>query len=279
MARLKVSIENDKLKLISSLRFRRATNVEAVIERHFAGKNPAQCLGLAREAIARSTSPGPDYLLRLEENEELTEGGFEPQLLSPSLSVEGAFREYGQTELGAVAIEGILAKDDKYISKGWRTHDGTLTHEGIKAFGAGHWRPFRVASNGEESDVVTTSGVLLLPDDFTQEVYSTGDIAHPLAVLHHEIMAHILPSKEAKELEPGLEMELICIRFESDMLRQLGLTERKLNWGQDDGIRNQTLYEPGEQYYNGLVIESNDRSLVEIDPDTQKIIGLAIAVP
>ncbi|VAW82299.1 hypothetical protein MNBD_GAMMA12-3116 [hydrothermal vent metagenome] len=256
----------------------RAQKVNTVIRRHFAGDDKSQLQSLNREAVARITGPGPDYLLRLAENEEFDEGGFGVELCAPSMSVVVAFQEYGQTELGSVTIEKILQEDEKNIVKGWRKINGELTRQGIEAYGAGLWRPFRVASNGEEPDIVTASGVLLLPDDFIQEIYSTGDIAHPLAVLHHELMAHVLPLNATETMDPGLAMELICIRYESEMLRELGIAERKLNWGQDDGIRNQTLHEPSEQYYEGLVIENSNRVLVEINPETCEVVGPAIAL-
>ncbi len=283
MSKLKVDrlnralgIEIPEAGLTTILRIKRAEIVELVIRRHFVGKNYKCEVSLKREAIARTLYPGPDFTQALSDELEIAEGGFGAELVSPSANVEAAFRAYAQTELGAVALERLIALDEIHIKQDWREEDGTITLAGIEAYGAGQWRPFRVASNGEDSDAVTPSGALVLPDQFTEgEFYSTGDIANPLAILHHELMAHVLPLIEAEGLEPGREMELICIRFESEMLRELGLPERALNWGKDDGTLDHTLHEPSEQYYRGLV-QLNDRGeLVEIDPDTNKVIGLA----
>ncbi len=199
-------------------------------------------------------------------------------MLPPSLSAESAFREYGLTDLGAVAIERMLTLDDEHIGNEWRDVNGLITAMAIAAYRAGLWRPFRVVSNGVNSDAVTPGGALMLPDDFEDEYYSTGDIANPLAIIHHELMAHVLPLKEAEGLEPGRERELICIRFESEMLRYLGLRERALNWGRDDGVLNHTLHEPSEQYYQGLVRYDKAGALVEVDPDTLSITGAAIDI-
>ena len=267
-------MSNLKIPEIPLQRIQRAENVEIIINRHFVGKmNSTE--SLAREAIVRSINPGDDFSTELKEAEELADGGFGPELIPPSASVEAAFHEYGQTELGATALQRLIAMDEKHIKQGWRTRDGVLTEKGIEAYGAGLWRPFRVASNGEFSDTVTPSGALVLPDDFDEELYSTGDIANPLAILHHELKAHVLPLKEAEGLEPGREMELICIRFESEMLRELGLRERALNWGRDDGTLDHTLHEPSEQYFEGLVRHDEEGNLVEVSPETFEVIGAA----
>lgn len=251
----------------------RRKNVERVIRRFFVGKCKMQ--NLAREAIARSINPGPGFMDELEEEMVLAEGGFGPDLQAPSALVEAAFREYAQTDLGAVALARLLAWDDQFIEKGWREPGGAITEEGIMAYGEGKWRPFRVASNGTEADTVTPSGVLVLPDEFVQENYSTGDVSNPLAILHHEIKAHVLPMKEAEGLVPGREMELICIRLESEMLRELGLPERRLNWGRDDGTLDHTLHESSERYFYGLVCHDEFGTLVEVDPETGNVIGPA----
>lgn len=123
---------------------------------------------------------------------------------------------------------------------------------------------------------MTPSGVLVLPDSFIRESYSTGDIADPLAIIHHELKAHVLPLKEAAGLVPGREMELICIRLESEMLQEQDLPARRLNWGRDDGTLDHTLHETSERYFHGLVrYDDYDRSLVEINPATESVIGLA----
>jgi hypothetical protein len=62
-----------------------------------------------------------------------------------------------------------------------------------------------------------------------------------LLILHHEIKAHVLPLIEAEGLAPGREIELICVRLKSEMLRELGLPERKFNWGRDDGTLDYIL--------------------------------------
>lgn len=253
----------------------RKENVELIIQRFFIGKNTLE--NLEREALARSINPGPDFSERLLEEEELADGGFGPELAAPSTMVEEAFREYAQTELGAVALARLREWDNQFIAMGWREPDGALTAEGIEAYGEGKWRPFRVASNGDDPDTVTPSGALVLPDMFHEEYYSTGDVSNPLAILHHEIKAHVLPLKEAEGLVPGREMELICIRLESEMLRELGLPERKLNWGKDDGTLDHTLHESSEQYFHGLVRHDDDGKLVEIDPETDRTIGPARA--
>jgi hypothetical protein len=46
-----------------------------------------------------------------------------------------------------------------------------------------------------------------------------------------EILHFSLNGTEAEGLVPGREMELICARLESEMLHELGLTKRPLNWG------------------------------------------------
>jgi hypothetical protein len=251
----------------------RSENAEQVIQRFFVGKNTIYNLEL--EALARCINPGPEFAERLREGEALANGGFGPELLAPSTMVEAAFREYAQTELGAVALARLLAWDNRFIEMGWRASNGALTEAGIQAYGDGKWRPLRVASNGNGSDTVTPSGALVLPDSFFQEYYSTGDISHPLAILHHEIKAHVLPLKEAKALVPGRDMELICIRLESEMLRELDLPERRLNWGKDDGTLDHTLHEPSEQYYHGLVRYDDGGTLVEIEPETERTLGWA----
>jgi len=251
----------------------RKENVERVIQHFFIGKAPIE--NLEREAIVRSINPGPDFSERLHEVEDLADGGFGPELVAPSTMVEEAFVEYAQTELGAVALARLIEWDNRFIEKGWRKQDGALTEAGINAYGEGKWRPFRVASNGEDADTVTRSGALVLPDSFDEEYYSTGDVSNPLAILHHEIKAHVLPLKEAEGLVPGREMELICIRLESEMLRELGLPKRQLNWGKDDGTLDHTLHESSEQYFHGLVRYNEYGKLVEIDPETNRKIGLA----
>lgn len=253
--------------------WQRKENVEQVIQRFFAGKNAMG--NLALEALARSINPGPAFVERLLEAAELADGGFGPVLVAPSTMVEAAFREYALTELGAVALARLIDWDNRFIAMGWRKANGELTEPGIDAYGKGQWRPLRVASNGEGADTVTPSGALVLPDRFHEEFYSTGDVAHPLAILHHEIKAHVLPLKEAKGLVPGRDMELICIRLESEMLRELGLPERRLNWGRDDGTLDQTLHEPSEQYFHGLVRIDDKGKLIEVDPATDHVIGFA----
>ena len=249
-----------------------------VIQRFFVGHQTQVEDEMLKEAIARSINPGDCFEETFNAELDMADGGFGIALVTPSRDCEIAFQAYGQTELGAVALTRLLQMDDEYIKTGWRELNGLLTEEGIKAYGKGLWRPFRVASNGYESDTVTPSGALMLPDDFTEEFYSTGDVANPLAILHHELMAHVLPLKEAEGLEPGREMELICIRFESEMLRELGLRERHLNWGLDDGTLNHTLHEPTERYYRGLVRYDEAGDLVEVSPESYDIIGPAIAV-
>lgn len=251
----------------------RNENVEQVIQRFFVGKNTIA--NLEYEALARNINPGPDFVTRLREEEELADGGFGPELVAPSIMIEDAFREYAQTQLGAVALARLITWDNRFIERGWRNIDGTLTEAGINAYGKGQWRPFRVASNGDGSDAVTPSGALVLPDQFHEKFYSTGDVSNPLAILHHEIKAHVLPLKEGKNLVPGREMELICIRLESEMLRELGLPERRLNWGKDDGTLDHTLHEPSEQYFHGLVRIDNNGRLIEIDPESERTIGSA----
>ena len=250
----------------------RKKNVEIVIRRFFVSKTGAK--QNEREAVVRSVNSGPDFIERLQVEEDLAEGGFGPGLKAPSEMVKDAFLEYAQTELGAVALARLIAWDNRFIEMGWRDIDGSLTEKGILAYGEGKWRPFRVASNGDGADTVTPSGALVLPDLFQEEYYSTGDVSNPLAILHHEIKAHVLPMKEAEGLVPGREMELICIRLESEMLLELGLPERHLNWGKDDGTLDHTLHEASEQYFHGL-IRYEDGNLVEIDPDTGCIVGRA----
>ena len=251
----------------------RKENVGRIIQRFFVGENSGG--NIEREAIARSINPGPDFIERLSEADDLADGGFGPELLAPSKKVEEAFVEYAQTELGAVALARLIEWDNRFIETGWRKKDGALTEEGINAYGEGQWRPFRIVSNGDNPDTVTPSGALVLPDSFDEEYYSTGDVSNPLAILHHEIKAHVLPLKEAEGLVPGREMELICIRLESEMLRELGLPERRLNWGKDDGTLDHTLHESSKQYFHGLVRYDDNGTLVEIDPETDRTIGLA----
>jgi len=269
-----LSLEQELLQ-----RMNRAEIVEIVIQRHFVRPTKLNKAQFQREAIVRLLNPSDTFAEELLEEEEFFADGFGVELMPPSSSVAVAFRQYGQTELGASALERLLIEDDKYIKQGWRKVDGMLTDTGIEAYGKGEWRPFRIASSGEESDAVTPSGVLMLPDVFPDaRFYSTGDIVNPLAILHHELMAHVLPLKAAEGLEPGREMELICIRLESDMLRELGLRQRALNWGKDDGVLNHTLHEPSEQYFQGLVQYDTEGSLIEVDPDTNKVIGPAKAI-
>lgn len=251
----------------------RRDNVAQVIERFFIGK--AEIDDIEYESIVRSINPGDDFADRLEEERDMLAGGFAEALIAPSVLVEQAFYEYAETELGAVALHRLLTWDDQFIEQGWRTTGGALTEAGVMAYGSGQWRPFRVASNGDESDTVTPSGMLVLPDNFQEEYYSTGDVSNPLAILHHEIKAHVLPLKEAAGLVPGREMELICIRLESEMLEELGLPQRKLNWGKDDGTLDHTLHEASERYYHGLVRFDDQDHLIEIDPVTDQIIGPA----
>lgn len=250
----------------------RLENAERAIQRFFVGK--ASIADLEYEAILRSINPDKDYKQKLEEAVLLAEGGFGPQLTAPSVIVENAFRDYAQTDLGAVAVARLLDWDDIYIDRGWRDPEGGLTDAGITAYGEGKWRPFRVASSGYEPDTVTQSGVMVVPDILLRDYYSTGDIEDPFAILHHELKAHVLPLKEAAGLVPGLKMELICVRLESEMLLELGLPQRRLNWGKDDGSLNHTLHESSEHYFRGLV-RYDDRQLVEIDPETGRVIGHA----
>ena len=251
----------------------RTQNIEEVIQRFFVGKSGNN--NLSREAIARNINPGSEFIECLAEEEGFAEGGFAPELLPPSKLVEDAFYQYGHTELGAIALARLIEWDNDFIAKAWREKGGSLTDAGIIAYGDGQWRPFRVASNGEGSDAVTPSGVLILPDMFDEEFYTTGDVSNPLAILHHEIKAHVLPLKEGEGLVPGRQMELICVRLESEMLRELGLPERQLNWGLDDGVLDHTLHESSETYYHGLVRYDNNGLLVEIDPETENVIGFA----
>jgi len=251
----------------------RKDNVELIIQRFFVGKNNIK--NIEREAIARNINPGQGFVKRLQDEEDFLCGGFSPELMAPSKMVEDAFRDYALTELGAVALARLITWDNQFIERGWRMPDGSLTEKGIHAYGENKWRPFRVCSNGEDSDAVTPSGALILPDMFNEEYYSTGDVSNPLAIIHHEIKAHVLPLKEGEGLVPGREMELICIRLESEMLRELGLPDRKLNWGLDDGTLNHTLHESSEQYYHGLVRYADSGKLVEVDPQTEQIIGIA----
>ena len=251
----------------------RRDNVELVIDRFFVGKNNWQQYDY--EALVRNINPCPEFASLLKEEQEQAEGGFGPDLLPPSSRVEAAFREYAHTELGCVVLARLIAWDDHFIDKGWRDQYGMLTEAGVVAYGEGYWRPFRVASSGDGADAVTQSGALLLPDLLHEEYYSTGDISNPLAIIHHEIKAHVLPLKEAVGLVPGREMELICVRLESEMLQELGLPVRHLNWGMDDGTINHTLHEASEQYFHGLVQYDGTGRLVEVDPGSEQVIGPA----
>lgn len=261
----------------STLAQQRESIVQLVIQRHFAGYYPHNSEALEREAIARSIPPGPDFYKKLKEAEELADGGFGPELDRPSACVETVFRAYAQTGLGAETLQLVLATDEVEIDNGWRDADGTLTPAGINAYGAGEWRPFRVANGGTETDTVTPSGVLLIPEIFPEaKTYATGEIINPIAVLHHELKAHVLPQKEA--VAAGRDEEMLCIRYESDMLRELGLPERTLNWGMEFANRNQTLHTPTGQYYQGLVHYNKSGDLIEVDPISHVMIGPAIAV-
>lgn len=251
----------------------RQENSERVIQRFVVGKASQHNHQL--EDVARSINPAMDFSAQLADALVLAEDDFGPRLLSPSTLVEQAVRDYGETELGAVVLARLLDWDDQFIARGWRESNGALNESGIMAYGAGQWRPFRIASNGTGPDTVSPSGVLLLPDDFVIENYSTGDICHPLAMLHHEIKGHVLPLKEGAGLEPGREMELICVRLESEMLRELDLPPRTLNWGRDDGTLDHTLHEASEYYYHGLVMHDGEGGLIEIQPHTGEFIGAA----
>lgn len=244
----------------------RRLNAETILQRFFVGW--AELPNLTREAVARSINPGATFSDDLEQAMQLAEGGFGPELLPPSSLVTEALRDYAQTELGAVALARLLAWDEQFITLGWREAGGALTEAGIAAYGKGDWRPLRVACNGDGPDTVSPSGVLLLPEHFVMHHYSTGDICHPLAMLHHELKGHVLPLKEGAGLLPGREMELICVRLESEMLQELGLPGRTLNWGRDDGTLDQTLHEASEHYYHGLVVHDATAGLIEIDPET-----------
>lgn len=252
----------------------RIDNVEQIIRRFFVGYG--QHGNMAREALIRSISAGPGFELSLLDEEAMGGVEFASELMEPSDMVERAFCEYARSELGAVALARLLAWDDHFIEKGWRDKYGALTEAGITAYGKGLWRPFRVASNGNGSDAVTPSGALLLPDLFCEGNYSTGDLSNPLAIIHHELKAHVLPLKEGKGLAPGRKMELICIRLESEMLNELGLPGRRLNWGMDDGTIDHTLHEASERYYHGLVRYDHAGNLVEVDPDTKRTIQAAV---
>ena len=251
----------------------RAENADVVIQRFFVDECNDETL--TREALIRNINPGPDFYARFQEQEQLADGGFGPELAAPSALVVDSFRVYAQTDLGAVALARLLEWDDQYIALGWRTNSGTLTESGIHAYAQGKWRPFRVASCADGPDRVTPSGALLLPDRFIQEWYSTGDIAHPLAVLHHELKAHVLPMREARGLVHGRAMALICLGLESEMLSELDLPVRRLEWGRDDSTLDQTLYEPTEQMFHGLVRCDDAGELVEINPDNDVVIGKA----
>lgn len=250
----------------------RMDNLEITMQRYFVGHGcPAD---FEHEAVVRNTGPGPDFPRRLREAEELAAGGFGPELRPPSKQVTRAFAEYALSDLGAVALARLVAWDEQFIRRGWRNKDGSLTDEGIRAWGAGHWRPFRVASSGDGPDTVTPSGLLVLPDHFVRERYTTGDVADPLAIIHHELKAHVLPLREARGLSPGRRMELICVRLESEMLVESGLPPRRLNWGKDDGFLDHTLHEESEQYFHGLV-RYVEGELLEFDPQSGTPLGPA----
>jgi len=251
----------------------RKDNADCVIDRFFAGNSDHTRLEI--ESIARYINPGANFFANLQEDMQQTEDGFCPPLMPPSLLVENALREYSLTDLGAVALARLIRWDNQFIDKGWRKKNGDLTDLGILAYGAGYWRPLRVASSGTEPDNVTPSGVMMLPDDFQQEFYSTGDIAHPFAILHHELKAHVLPLKEGIGLKPGPKMEFICVQLESEVLREISLPERTLNWGKDGGTLDRTLSVSNKRYYNGLVRNGENGELVEINPVSKTIIGLA----
>lgn len=252
----------------------RVENGERVLARFFVGH--AEIQNLEYEAIVRSINPGVGFEQRLSEYRELYADGFAPELLPVSSQVVDALRNYALSELGAVALQRLLAWDDEFIARGWREVGGAISETGFAAFGAGLWRPLRVASSGNNPDTVTHSGVLILPDYFQQDVYSTGDIEDPLAVLHHELKAHVLPLKEAEGLVPGREMELICVRLESEMLHEQGLPQRRLNWGCDDGFLDHTLHEASEQYYYGLVWQDEHGHLLQVSPETGETLGEAV---
>ncbi len=256
-------------------RAKRIHNLETVMQRFFVGCFDAAPAVLQQEALARSIGPGPDFARRLHEEQEFCEDGFGPQLDPPSSMIEQLFCDYAHTEPGAQVLARLLEWDDVFIRKGWREPGGALTADGISAYGAGLWRPFRVASSGDGADTVTPSGVLLLPDLFEQKRYSTGDIADPLAILHHELKAHVLPLNDAAGLAPGRELELLCVRMESEMLRELDLPERRLHWSRDRGGKDHTLDERNEFYYRGLVRPDESGRLVRVSPESGRILGAA----
>jgi len=249
---------------------------ERVIDRFFVTTENIQLY--EHEFIARFVCPGGDFHQRYDEELELCEGGFAQRFEAPSQLVENAFRDYAQTELGAVALARLLRWDDQFVERGWRKHNGLLSEKGIMAYGAGLWRPFRVASHGAEADTVTTSGMMMLPDDFRQDRYSTGDIAHPFAIIHHELKAHVLPMLEAAGLQPGHKMQLICLNLESEALNEIDLPGRSLHWGKDGGTRNQTLALENEHYYRGLVQFDSQGEMQEIDPCTKQVKGPALSI-
>lgn len=255
-----------------------AALVDLLIERHFVTPADAISPRFARELVMRTLSPSTDFHAEFQEELAWSEGIFCPKLEAPSSLVESIFRAYARTELGFAALSRILATDEFEIQQGWRRSSGYITDAGIAAYGAGQWRPFRVASAGDGLDTVTPSGVLLLPDVFpAAEYYATGDTMNPLAMLHHEIMAHVLPQKEA--VAAGREAELLCISYENEMLHALGLPKRRLNWGLERGTLNRTLHVATGHYYQGLVRFNEHGTLVEVDPDSDEIIGDAISMP
>lgn len=247
----------------------RNANAEQLIQRFFAGNMRRE--SLEYETVARYVNPGASFEQRFELEWEIADGGFGPMLEAPSLKVENAFRDYALTDLGAVAVARLLRWDNQFVDKGWRMKSGELSQQGIRAYGAGHWRPFRVASNGNGSDTVTPSGVLMLPDTFVDDYYSTGDLAHRFAIIHHELKAHVLPIKEGAGLKPGPKMEMICVRLESEMLREISLPQRELNWGKDGGGSDRTLHVASRCHYQGLVRHEQNGRLMEVDPASNTV--------
>jgi hypothetical protein len=81
--------------------------------------------------------------------------------------------------------------------------------------------------------------------------------------------------REARGLVHGRQMALICLRLESEVLSELDLPVRRLEWGRDDGTLDQTLHEPSEQMFYGLVRSDDAGGLVQVDPDSGDIIGKA----
>lgn len=261
---------------IATLRAVRAENAELVIQRHFIGKSQPDQEKLARDAIARGLTPGIDLIPGLGAD------GFDPvasgrRLQAPSANVEEKFRAFSQTNLGADALEQILANDDLAIANRWMKSDGTITELGIRAYGRGEWRPFRVANSQGAPASVTASGVLMLPDKFPlRDEYPTGGIVHPSAVLYHEIKAHVLPQK-ASDAIGNWASELRGIAFENEMLRELGLPERPpLYWGGQAGLGDETIYGPTMMRYKGTVRFDKNGNLIQVNPKTLAPVGPAI---